>query len=189
VTGEVPVDPATGQAPATLLGWRIWLLNGGHLAAWAMSYTWAPGPNTASCLSAHLERGDHRPPGTRCRCGFWALSDPADCPALLKKAAPADGVVLGLIRAWGQVAIHGKEGFRAEHASVACLFSDRFMDGMPRWVTRLDERGWTVRARHLRRASELYGVPLVSLRTAYSSGLLAEFGVTASPERLIGATW
>lgn len=182
---DVPAG-ADGRGGA-VIGWRIWLLTGGNLGAWAKRYTWAPGINTASCLSMETELADHYAPGSRCRCGFWGVFDPGVCITMLKKAGPVDGVVLGLIHAWGDVAIHGKEGFRAEHASVACLFSDRLLDGMPRWVTRLDERQWTLRARRLRLASERYGVPLLSLRDAHSSGVLAEFGVKARPDQLTGA--
>lgn len=172
---------------SAVIGWRMWVLTRGGLAAWAMRYTWAVGPNTASCLSAEVEVGDHHAPGQRCRCGFWAVFDPGTCMVLLKKSSPVDSVVLGLVRAWGDIAIHGEEGFRAEHASVACLFTDRLMDGMPKWVTGLDERLWTIRARRLRRTSERYGVPLLSLQDAYSTGLLAEFGVSTSLVRLTNA--
>lgn len=181
---DTPTSPVPGEHRSTLAGWRIWRLSGGRLASWAMGYVWVPGPNTASCLRAELDLDDHRTPGTRCRCGFWALFDPRDCMALLKNAQPADAIALGLIHAWGDIAIHGKEGFRAEHARIDCLFSDRLMTRVPRWVTGLDERRWTFRARFLRQAAERYGVPLLSLREASSNGVLAEFGVTASPERL-----
>ena len=186
---DARTEPVTEDVRGTVTGWRIWLLSGGTLVSWAMRYRWSPGPNTASCLSTDLERGNHSSPGKTCRCGFWGLFDPADCAALLKKAGFVDGIALGLVHAWGEVAIHGKEGFRAEHASVACLFNDRFMDGMPRWIARLDQRQWTLRAWRLRQASERYGVPLLSLRDANSSGLLDEFGVTASPEGITGAAW
>lgn len=181
------VPPAVDGRGGTVVAWRIWLLSGSNLAAWAKRYTWTPGVNIASCLSTEAEVSDHRSPGSACRCGFWAVFDPASCMTMLQKAGPVDGAVLGLIHAWGDIAVHGKEGFRAEHASVACLFSDRLMDGMPRWVARLDERHWTLRARHLRHASERYGVPLLSLRDAQSTGLLAEFGVSAGPDQLTGA--
>ncbi len=181
------VPPRLENRGGTVIGWRIWLLSGSYLAAWARRYTWAPGANTASCLSTETEIADHRSPGRACRCGFWAVFDPRASMAMLKKAGPVDGVVLGLIHAWGDIAIHGQEGFRAEHATVACLFSDRLLDGMPRWVARLDDRRWTLRARRLRQASERYGVPLLSLRDAQATGLLAEFGVTASPDQLTGA--
>jgi hypothetical protein len=181
------VPPGVEGPGSTVIGWRVWLLSGSHLAAWAKRYTWAPGVNTASCLSTEAEIADHRSPGSACRCGFWAVFDPGASIAMLRKAGPVDGAVLGLIHAWGDIAIHGKEGFRAEHARVACLFSDRLLDGMPRWVTGLDERGWTLRARRLRQVSERYGVPLLSLRDARSTGVLAEFGVSASPDQLTGA--
>lgn len=183
---DVPNKCAAEGAHSTAVGWRVWRLRGFRLCALAMRYEWTPGSNTASCLSGDLELGGHRPPGSACRCGFWALFDRGDCTSLVRNSGWADGAVIGLVHAWGDVAIHGNEGFRAEHARVACLFTDR-LTGMPRWVTRLDERRWTLRAWRLQQVSERYGVPLLSRRDAERNGLLAEFGVTASGDQLIDA--
>lgn len=103
---------------------------------------------------------------------------------------------MGLMRGWGTVAVHGKEGFRAEHAAVVCLFSDwpfipRAMRlGGGRWT-----RWWRVlalllegqtdpppadqheRAAALLDAADTYGVPLVSLSDGVRLGLLRELDV------------
>jgi hypothetical protein len=84
--------------------------------------------------------------------------------------------VLGLVRGWGEVAIHGHEGFRAERASVVMLFSD--LVG-PRSLTPM--RWWHGRrARVLRDAAGRYGVPVLPLRTALDHRVLEELGLPRS---------
>jgi hypothetical protein len=105
--------------------------------------------------------------------------------------------VMGLIAGWGTVALHGREGFRAERASIACLFVDRPSgDVAPLGLTRrvASWLGWPGRRepppadhdetepeprrlRLLRDAAGRYGVPLVSLQGAAELGLLSEWGV------------
>lgn len=90
--------------------------------------------------------------------------------------------VIGLIAGWGDVAIHGDEGFRAARARVICLF-----DTNP-WSEALDELGWeyptdTPRpalagSGSLRLTASTYHVPLLSLRTAASHAVLSELGVS-----------
>ncbi len=109
--------------------------------------------------------------------------------------------MVGLIRAWGEVAIHGAEGFRAEKATVACLFTDWIWD-MPL----LPESRWLLghfaelfgfeldpsRRSQLEAAGSRYGVPLLSLRNASQCGLLDELGIEAGArkevERWVGVS-
>jgi hypothetical protein len=100
---------------------------------------------------------------------------------------PLEDAVLGLINGYGTVALHGEEGFRAELASLACIFTDSV--GLPELDvhTRLLQRPLTrvlpttlrqtLRSRGLRGMGKYYGVPCVSLESALSLGLLQEFGV------------
>jgi hypothetical protein len=102
---------------------------------------------------------------------------------------PTGHVVMGLIKGFGTVALHGTEGFRAEMAMVTCIFADEI-------ALAPAERLWRSLQRRFRRsASECpndsmlrgtdamkklaghYSVPLVSLQSALSLGLLSELGV------------
>jgi len=105
---------------------------------------------------------------------------------------------MGLVVGWGTVALHGREGFRAERAALRCLFTDRPWSAaaLPGTPSRL--AGWWRRAigrtapaeapekaapREIGHLDELeavaahYAVPLVSLRAAADLGLLSELGV------------
>jgi hypothetical protein len=127
-----------------------------------------------------------------CQCGFWALWSPLQALTKAREDHTEASSVLGLARGWGTVAIHGREGFRAERAAVACLFEDwPWADGMAaaelhrgRWralvarvltgpILRPDPR----RKDALHDAAGRYGVPLLDLETALRIGLLAELGV------------
>jgi hypothetical protein len=104
---------------------------------------------------------------------------------------------MGLIAGWGTVALHDREGFRAEYAAARCLFTDRpWSARMPGVATRWLFGWWRRRsiaavepepdddaARDPRRWDALqavaahYAVPLVSLDSAVNHGLLGELGV------------
>jgi hypothetical protein len=138
------------------------------------------------------------PPGTHCQCGFWALWSPLQCLARAKEAVEEPPWhVLGLIAGWGTVALHGSEGFRAQHASVTCLFTDwagsahvphpadRRLDT---WTRRIFDRRSTPRWRPgaepdpdrlpaLLGAARRYAVPVVSLRGALGLRVLGEWGI------------
>jgi hypothetical protein len=107
--------------------------------------------------------------------------------------------VLGLVRGWGAVALHGNEGFRAEHAAVMCLFSDwPFLSGgvrpgegeSSRWLRMLSlllhgdsgppPANQRDRAAALRDAAGNYGVPLVSIAESVKVGLLQELDIGPS---------
>jgi hypothetical protein len=115
---------------------------------------------------------------------------------------------IGLIAAWGTVAIHGREGFRAERAAVRCLFTDwagaapvpRAPAGrLTRWSRRVFGDRLRVRSRWrtradperlalLRRVAGSYGVPLVSMQQALEARLLGEWGVPTAQIREV-ETW
>ena len=162
-----------------------------------MDYIWQPGENRAKCLALN-----HPPcpaaPGALCQCGFWALWSPLRCLIKAQKTClEPQWHVLGLIAGYGTVALHGREGFRAEHASVLCLFTDwagsapvlRLTESrLMKWwrsawhgIYEPDSQAWPEpdpeRASVLGRAATYYGVPLVSLKGALDLGVLGEWGV------------
>ena len=180
---------------AGMLGWRLWRLRDGVLRSWTLSYDWSPGRNQATCLSPRSSRCQSSPGGT-CQCGFWALDSPLEC--LLRGRHQGIGwwPVMGLMRGWGTVAVHGQEGFRAQAAAVVCLFSDwpfvrRQVDDAPlpgplrRRLHALLEGGdggplpseQRERSEMLKRTAPSYGVPLVSFADSVRLGLLQELGV------------
>jgi hypothetical protein len=182
------------DAAEPVLGWRIWKLRDGHLESLVVDHRWEPGANRAACLAP--ARPCSESPGRHCQCGFWAVWSPRQCVSRAGAEPPRQ--VMGVIAGWGAVAMHGAEGFRAEHAAVRCLFIDRPW----RWQTTgagrrlaawwrratgrppeaeappadsLDRRHWEA----LRLAASRYAVPVVSLRDAASLGLLGELGLPA----------
>jgi hypothetical protein len=92
---------------------------------------------------------------------------------MVTSAAPRLAV-LGLVAGWGDVAIHGEEGFRARVARPLVLFDD--VIGLSR--LRPMRRLYRGRAATLRRLEGRYGVPVVSLDRAIATGILAEMGVS-----------
>jgi hypothetical protein len=103
---------------------------------------------------------------------------------------------MGLISGWGTIAVHGREGFRAEWASVRCLFTNRPGSLVARslssrifgWWRRerartqpvaglIDEDIEPYRWDVLHGVANRYGVPLVSLGMAVNTGFLSEMGV------------
>jgi hypothetical protein len=161
-----------------VIGWRLWWARGGALRSWVADAAWQPGTNVACCLiqgRAPL----HQAPGRGCHCGFWATRRPGTCLRLADETWDGHPPlsrgrgVLGLIAAWGTLAVHGSEGFRAARARPLLLFDDVVGLGTLRPMRRL-YRG---RAATLRRVRERYGVPVVSLAAAVRHGVLAELGV------------
>ena len=108
---------------APMLGWRLWRLHEGALRSWAVSYDWSPGRNLARCIGPGVSRCQDSP-GPGCHCGFWGLYDPVDCLMRGRYQGLGWWPVVGLMRGWGAVALHGEEGFRSQQAAVACLFTD-----------------------------------------------------------------
>ncbi len=173
--------------PEPVVGWRLWQLRKSELRSWALDYVWQPGENQAVCLSKEPSRC-LRSPGIGCKCGFWALRSPA-AAMRLAAANPSGRPLMGLIRGFGTVALHGKEGYRAELATVICLFADE-LDTAPqepiwgsvrRWFRSSPEN--QIRESNLRCPDDLraladhYGVPMLFLHSALAVGLLGELGV------------
>ena len=137
------------------------------------------------------------PPGKHCQCGFWALWSPLQCLARAQEPVEPPWHVLGLVSGWGTVALHGREGFRAQYASVTCLFTDwagsaavpSLADSrLERWWRRVLGRRFNGRLRAgakpdperlsaLQGAATRYAVPLVSLRGALDLRLPGEWGI------------
>ncbi|MHB8590127.1 MAG: hypothetical protein ACYDA0_14975 [Candidatus Dormibacteraceae bacterium] len=104
---------------------------------------------------------------------------------------------MGLINGWGTVALHGKEGFRAERAAIVCLFTDQVSgpfqprpDHPPfKWWRGLLSMGSvfvpeaTIEEHSSQLPSQLgpvaesYGVPVQTLKSALHAGLLGELGI------------
>jgi hypothetical protein len=170
-----------------VVGWRLWKVREDELCSWAVEHVWQPGENKAVCLADRLYRCPQAP-GTSCRCGFWGLYSPV-AAIRLASATQAARAVIGLVAAFGTVAVHGGEGFRAEMARVTCLFSDEIA------LAPVEKLWRSLRRRLHRRADDglndpvlspsdplktvagRYAVPLVSLQSAISLGLLGELGV------------
>lgn len=187
----MPMD----QQPAQILGWRLWRLGPSALYSPMRNfYVWRPGENKASCAAPPDGRCSS-PPGQSCHCGFWAVWSPQDLPTLAGIQSN-DPLVLGLINGFGTVAVHGQEGFRAEMASIACLFTDKVqsLQAKPRipWRLRLHFGGGVFgspdRRNRVQTVADTYGVPCASLEAAESIGLLSELGVR--PDSIAAAkTW
>jgi len=193
--------------PEPVLGWRLWKFRGDQLESWGIDYNWNPGENQALCLAPPPafrlamgyrlptkgdNRDSHIPPGRDCGCGFWGLWSLGRCLSLAGRSRNQPRPVLGLIAGWGVVAIHGKEGFRAEKARVSCLFTDWVWDLQPRSaiLAGLARAGRLQFGRPRRPVQDgstelgnlaaAYGVPLVSLADAVSNGVLQELGAGKS---------
>lgn len=185
-----PERPAEGVEP--LLGWRLWRVRDGTLLSWGVRHEWEPGINQAFCLgSRHCDSS----PGESCSCGFWALHSPMRCIRYARDTITDRSSVIGLVRAWGQVALHGTEGFRAEYASPVCLFSDWLWEAQDPPQAGAEGIGWwhrvqrsltltdgplapaSERAAFLHRTADSYAVPLISFEDAIGSGFLTEQGV------------
>jgi hypothetical protein len=182
-----------------IVGWRLWRVRGSRLESWAASFTWEPDDNVARCLAP--VRRCPTSPGRGCRCGFWGLFSPLRCIDRARAERTERSSVLGLIRAWGEVAVHGSEGFRAEHARVVCLFTDWVWEsptlpcpekGVARWWWRAMEALHYVprpvppdpwRRQALQEAAPAYGVPLLSLKDAVRYGVLDEMGADEEMRR------
>jgi hypothetical protein len=106
---------------------------------------------------------------------------------LVSQAQDRRRAVFGLINGYGTIALHGTEGFRAEFATIACLFPDRIGASgrlervrRPRYVDAGDAtKQWIDGSTGaLKAIADRYGVPLVPLKSALSIGLLDELGAT-----------
>jgi|SRR5579872_3198039 len=169
-----------------VVGWRVWWVERRELCSLAREYRWKPGENAATCLA-----GEQVPcslsPGRSCRCGFWALFSPRAAMHLVSPAQDHRRAVFGLISGYGTIALHGTEGFRAEFATIACLFPDRIGESVRlerarrrRYVDAGETMNQLIDSSTdpLKAVADRYGVLLVPLKTALSIGLLDELGAT-----------
>lgn len=138
----LPLGTQSPDFAEPLLGYRVWVLDRmGHLRAVIVdTERWRSGVNEATCWANKAHHAPH--PG--CGCGFNALH-----------RAPHDylgdaGHALGAIAAWGEIDLY-EAGFRASHACVLALAESPRISGS------------ALHAEKLKRASDRYGVPLVSL--------------------------
>jgi hypothetical protein len=189
------LGPRYPERPAEvepLLGWRLWRVRDGTLVSWGVRHEWQPGVNEASCLGS---RHCNSSPGESCSCGFWALHSPSRCIRYARDTITDRSSVVGLVRAWGQVALHGTEGFRAQYARPVCLFSDWLWDPPDAAQGGARHSGWWERVQRsltlteaplapgsarqpsLHQTADTYAVPLLSFEDALGSGFLAEQGV------------
>lgn len=128
-----------------LAGYRAWFVaRDGRLEPLRGGPSWNPGVNTALCGMIESGRGTHHAPAPDCGCGLNALHSPSQVPFEHRTDDPA--FVTGGIAAWGEVELH-LSGFRAEFAQVVAL--------------KVPTGGSEERLRRLRRAADLYAVPLV----------------------------
>lgn len=181
--GSWAVREVNAINPEPVVGWRLWRVREGELHSWAVEHVWQPGENMAECFADEMSRCP-RSPGKLCRCGFWALFTPT---AAMRLAAekPTGRAVMGLIKGYGTVALHGAEGFRAEMATVTCIFADEISLASVERLWRGLQRRFRGGPGHrplgstdaLKKLASHYGVPLVSLQSALSLGLLNELGV------------
>jgi hypothetical protein len=170
------MEPVDGEPliHEPVVGWRVWAVAYNCLFSIAMKASWRPGENQAECRVGHKRDI----PVSSCHCGFWALHNPVAAIELavqveqgsrlrsrLMALDPHRTVAVGLTCGYGAIAMHGSEGYRAELASVACIFSDAPEPLVPAAV---DPR---------RRVAEAYGVPCLTLEEAISIGFLQELGV------------
>lgn len=176
-----------------VLGWRVWRLRGRELTSWGATYVWRPGHNAAGCLKPDNPCG--AAPGQGCRCGFWGLYSVQRCLSRARQDHGERTPVLGLIRAWGEVAVHETEGFRAQYAAPVCLFTDWIWDSPPSVRPETSLGRWWCAFRRLlagdflagepasdleakiRAAADEYGIPALSLPDALRLGALQELGV------------
>jgi DNA-binding CsgD family transcriptional regulator len=177
VSATRSIEPADGGQAGhePVVGWRVWALANNRLYSIAKNAFWRPGENQAECLIGLK----HDTPAPSCHCGFWALHNPLSAMQLATQVqwGPRTGpglavldphrtVAVGLILGYGATAVHGREGFRAGLASVACIFADA------------PETLETEKADLRRTVADEYGVPCIGLEAAISIGFLQEFGVS-----------
>lgn len=176
-----------------LVGWRVWRLRGRELASWATSYVWRPDTNTAGCLKPASACA--AAPSEGCKCGFWGLYSRGLCMWRARQDHDERAPVVGLIRAWGEIALHEEEGFRAQYAAPMCVFTDWIWGPsnslgpetrLARWWQAFtgivaDESQAAGPApdleRGIRTAADEYGIPALSLADALRIGALQEMGV------------
>ena len=105
--------------PGRLYGLRRWRVDWGEQPL--SMEVWGAGgrcrddgqPTRAHCGEHRFPK--HRAPHATCGCGLYGLHPRASAARELCGDAADDGVVIGIVEAWGQVELH-RDGFRAEYA-------------------------------------------------------------------------
>jgi hypothetical protein len=72
-----------------------------------------------------LAKTTHVAPHERCRCGIYALEDPAEL-SFLRQHGAGQGLVFGSVKLWGKV-IRGTHGARGQHAYPSSLHVSSWM--------------------------------------------------------------
>jgi hypothetical protein len=138
-----------------IVGWRAWRVarHGEDLVLLSGVYDvrWEPGHEVSA--SCHAGRR-HAAPTRRCRCGVYAVREPAGAVRYLIGRDEREVVhrVIGQVALWGRV-IEGDGGWRAEHAYPVRI-----------WVPLARTNGHEAPAMEVLLGLERYGVPL---ETAY----------------------
>lgn len=171
-----------------VVGWRLWYVRDGRLHSWNVDYFWQKGPNKAECRR-DVGTGCPDPPGKRCQCGLWGVWKLSDALNRVLASTSEDNLIVGVISGWGDVALHGGEGFRSEYAKVRCLFTDRPWLSDPSYIP-LKKRSFLSALfgrsqappappteSELGRVAEYYRVPLLSIARAADLGFLGEIGM------------
>lgn len=134
-----------------IVGWRAWRVardrGGLVLLSGVYDVRWEPGRETsASCQAG----GAHAAPGRRCRCGIYAVREPAAAVRYLIGRDEREVVhrVIGQVALWGRV-IEGELGWRAEQAYPVRI-----------WVPLRRTSGHEAPAMEVLLGLERYGVPL-----------------------------
>jgi hypothetical protein len=159
-------------------GWRVWRLHEGRLHSLVVDFRWEPGENRAVCLALGRRACPH-PPGDHCNCGFWAAWSPRQALSRTCATVEPPWQVMGLIAASGELVPYGAEGFRAERATLRCLFTDRPWS----WWGGVDQGpGWEA----LRAVAADYAVPLLSLDSANLLSSSIDRPAAATTRRMAG---
>lgn len=159
---------------APFVGWRLWLIAGDDEGRLRLTSVMRPTVWPArKAVVAECDRGESvfrsrsiahagkRAPVASCRCGIYAIGDPAQLGAFIdtnhvRRCAPQ--WVVGRVSLWGTV-IESERGWRASHAYPRELY-------VPLSRRNRDAAGT------LGRELDRYGVPVRLLDGPISSGLL-----------------
>jgi hypothetical protein len=153
-----------GLMPPEVVGWRVWVIGEDRVLR---------SPIVGSCrwdtavMVAECQRADHTPPGRDCSCGFWATRWTPRVWEDVQRAPHMDQAhVLGLVQLWGEVAVHGYEGWRASHARILALW------GEPSKPT----FRWGEICSRIRQAARRLGVPVIDPQRRGWQALVRELG-------------
>ena len=118
-----------------IVGWRSWLVvreeGCFRLRSVLFDALWLPRKElVARCLHRGIsfrwrKRAEHAPPGSDCRCGIYAASEPEEAACYLDGRGWADALsvhrVIGTVSLWGRV-VECRRGWRASHAYPKTIY-------------------------------------------------------------------